>query len=349
MQSTSPLVKITSVLPMPLIVLFVLILAMASFLLSASETSIIGLSRIRLRHMLARGIKRAQSVQRLIVKLDKFIVAILVGNNFVNIAISAIVTAICVLLFGYKWGIVIATMTSAFFIVIICEITPKILAIKHTERIALAIAPLMEVLIRIFNPAIAIFTGVSNFIIKLMRIKPSKRSPLITEEELRLMIEMGKEEGFLSDEEGKMLHRIFEFGDINVCDVMVAKNKIVAVNINFAQEELLNIFVEQGHARLPVYNGTIDNIVGIIYARDLLYILRDKGLFLLQDLIQTACYVPPTLKVNELLRRFQADKSQIAVVVDEHKKTLGLVTLEDLVEEIVGEIEEKKSNHLNKN
>jgi CBS domain containing-hemolysin-like protein len=173
---------------------------------------------------------------------------------------------------------------------------------------------------------------------------------LITEEELRLMIEIGKEEGVLSDEERKMLHRIFEFGDTKVGDVMIPKEKIIAVNINTSPEELLNIFVEQGHARLPVYKDSIDNIVGVVYARDLLYILRDKGLFVLQDLIRGVYFVAFTLRVNELLRKFQSDKIQIAIVVDEHKKTLGLVTLEDLIEEIVGEIEEEHINHsLNKN
>jgi CBS domain containing-hemolysin-like protein len=208
----------------------------------------------------------------------------------------------------------------------------------------------MEAFINIFSPFIRLFIGISNFILKVLRIGPSKRSPLITEEELRLMIEVGKEEGVLSDEERKMLHRIFEFGDTKISEVMMPKEKIIAVNINTTSEELLNIFVEEGHARLPVYSGSIDNIVGIIYARDLLYILRDKGLFLLQDLIHNAYYTPVTMRVNELLRRFQIDKIQIAIVVDEHNKTLGLVTLEDLIEEIVGEIEEEHNNHfINKN
>ena len=159
------------------------------------------------------------------------------------------------------------------------------------------------------------------------------------------MIEVGKEEGVLSDEERKMLHRIFEFGDTRLSDVMLPKDKIIAVNINTSSQDLLNIFVEEGHARLPLYDGVIDNIIGIIYARDLLYILRDKGLFLLQDLVHEAYYAKPTMQVNELLRKFQTDKIQIAIVVDEHKKTLGLVTLEDLIEEIVGEIEEKQTNY----
>lgn len=333
------------ILSLPIILLSLSFLAIISFFLSASETSIIALSKIRLRHMIIQGVKRAQHIQRLVTNLDKFIIAILVGNNFVNIAISAIVTALSVQIFGYNWGIIIATFISTLFILIFCEITPKILATKHTEKIALFIAPFMGILIKILNPIIRIFIGISDSILRILRIPPSKRSPLITEEELRLMIEVGKEEGVLSDEERKMLHRIFEFGDIRLSEVMVPKDKIVAVGIDTTSEQLLNIFVEEGHARLPVYEGSVDNIIGIVHAHDLLYILRDKGLFVLQDLIHKPYYVPGTMRVNELLRRFQIDKIQIAIVTDEHNQTLGLATLEDLIEEIVGEIEEEHIKH----
>jgi CBS domain containing-hemolysin-like protein len=324
----------------PVIILFI-ILAVVSFFLSASETSIIALSKIRLRHMIVQGIKRAQSVQNLVTKIDKFIAAILIGNNFVNIAMSAIITALCIPIFGFKWGTIVATFVTAFFVLVFCEITPKMLATKHTDKIALLFAPIMERFMKALNPLSNFFIGISNFLLKIFNVSSTKRSPLITEEELKLMIEIGKEEGVLSDEERKMLHRIFEFGDTKVSDVMVHRDKMISVNINTTSEELLNLFVEEGHARLPVYNGTIDNIVGVIYARDLLYILRDKGLFLLQDLIHKAYYIPENMRVNELLRRFQANKIQMAIVVDEFNKALGLLTLEDLVEEIVGEIEEE--------
>ncbi|MDO8662012.1 MAG: hemolysin family protein [Candidatus Omnitrophota bacterium] len=317
------------------------ILAVMSFFFAVAETSVIALSKIRLRHMVSQGIKRAQSIQNLVTKLDKFIAAILVGNDFVNIAMAAIMTILFVPLFGAGLGATIATFITTLFVLIVCDITPKMLAAKHTEKSALIIAPMMEAFIRALNPIINFFVSISNFILRVFNVGPSNRSPLITEEELRVMIEVGKEEGVLSDEERKMLHRIFEFGDTKVNDVMVPKQKMTAVNINTTSEELLNIFVEEGHARLPVFNGTIDNIVGIIYARDLLYILRDKGLFLLQDLVHEAYYVPESMRVNELLRKFQLDKLQIAIVVDSAKKTLGLITLEDLIEEIVGEIEEE--------
>ncbi len=323
------------------IILILLILAAFSFFFSASETSLIGLSKIRLRHMLQQGVKGAACVQRLVSKLDKVIAAILIGNNIMNIAISSIVTGIFVQIYGYQWGVVFSTFVTTLVLLIFCEVTPKMLSAKHTEKMALVTAPLMEIAIIVLKPLILFFIGISNFILKVFHVSSPKRLPLVTEEELKTMIEIGKEEGVLSEEERKMLQRIFEFGDTKLSDVMVPKDKIIAVNANTSSDNLLDIFVEEGHARLPVYNGTIDKIVGIVYAHDLLYILRQKGLFLLTDLLQEVCFVSPVLRVSELLRRFQTEKMQIAIVTDKEGRTLGLVTLEDLLEEIVGEIEEK--------
>jgi CBS domain containing-hemolysin-like protein len=332
-------------LPVLSIIGLLVFLGLASFIFSAAEASLLGFNKLRLRHMIAKGIKRAQSIQRLVKNLDKVIAAILIGNNIVNIAISAIVTAIFIQIFGYRWGVVLATFSTTLAILIFCEVTPKILATKHTERTALLISPIMEALVSLLRPLLTFFTGISNFILKIFGLDYVKRSPLITEEELRTMIEIGREEGVLSDDKRKMLSRIFEFGETKVNQVMVPKDKIVSVSKKATPEELLNIFVEKGHSRIPVHQDSVDNIIGIIYARDLLYIIRDKGLFLLEDLIHSAYYVSTTTKVNDLLKKFQSDKIQIAIVVDDNKKTLGLVTLEDLTEEIVGEIEEVHVKH----
>ncbi|HNW40016.1 MAG TPA: hemolysin family protein [Candidatus Omnitrophota bacterium] len=326
-----------------IIFLIILVLVVLSFFFSASETAMIGLSKIRLRHMLQQQIKRAQSVARLVAKLDKVIAAILIGNNLVNIAVSAIVTGIFLPIFGYRWGVVVSTFTTTLFLLIFCEVTPKILASKHAEKVALFTAPFMEGALVILKPFITFFIGISNFLLKIFAADTAKKSPLITVEELKTLIEVGQEEGVLSEEERKMFHRIFEFGNTKLADVMVPKEKIIAVDINITSEDLLSIFVEEGHARLPVYQGKKDNIIGIVYARDLLYILREKGLFLLQDLLHGACFVPSSMRVSEMLRRFQTDKIQIAIIADKNNLALGLVTLEDLLEEIVGEIEEKHS------
>jgi putative hemolysin len=274
-------------------------------------------------------------------KLDKVIVTILVGNNFVNIAISSIVTAIFVFFYGAKIGVIASTFCTTFFILVFCEIAPKIFAVQHTEKTALFIAPLMKTILGIFGPVANFFTQLGNLIIRILGGRPPKRSPLVTEEELRLMIEVGKEEGVLSDEERRMLHRIFEFGDTLVSQVMKKKEDIVAIDVNATQEEFLNKCLEEGHSRIPVYEGSIDNVIGIVYAHDLLYVLKNKQLFIIRDLVEAPYYVEPTKRVNELLRDFQQKKIQIAIVVDKNRKTQGLVTLEDLIEEIVGEIEEE--------
>jgi CBS domain containing-hemolysin-like protein len=324
--------------------LFILIgvLVLCSFFFSASETSIIGLSKIRLRHLVAKGSRRAASVQRLVSRFDSFIAAILISNNFVNIALSAIITGFMVRLLGYQWGVVAATFITTVSVLVFCEITPKILAMKNAEKTALLVGPLMEALVRVLQPLVSVFIGVSNGLLRLIRITPTKRSPLITQEELRTMIEIGKEEGVLSDEERKMLHRIFEFGDTRLKDVMVPLNQMVAVNARSSVDEILDVLAEKGHSRLPVYQDSPDNVIGVLFVRDLLYILKDKGLFVLQDLLREPYFVKSSMRVNELLRIFQQDKVQLAIVVDEKKKAQGVVTLEDLLEEIVGEIEEDK-------
>lgn len=319
-------------------VIILIILAAFSFFFSATEASHIALNKIRARHLADKGVKGANSVLRLITKLDKMIAAILIGNNFVNVAISSLVTVIFTGIFGSHWGVVLATFFATMFLLVFCEIVPKTLAIHYSEKTALFTAPFLETFIRVFDSSINFFTNVSNCILRLFGEKPDKRSPLITEEELRLMIEVGKEEGVLSDEERKMLHRIFEFGDTRVDSVMVPKEKIVAIDKKSNPEKLLDILVEEGHARVPVYEGSLDTIVGIIYARDLLYVWKNKGLVIMADLIHPVYCVSANKRVNELLREFQLKHIQIAIVADDNQKTLGLVTLEDLIEEIVGEI-----------
>jgi putative hemolysin len=326
-----------------MIILVLIILAILSAFFAAAESALISISKIRLRHLMAKGDKRANRVYNLLTtRLDKFVAAILIGNNFVNIAISGIATILFLKYYGPKWGPAISIVCVSFFVLIFCEITPKIFGIQRSERFSLWAVSSVEVLIRIFEPLVFLFTKISNFIIRIFGSTPPKRSPLVTEEELRLMIELGKEEGVLSDEERKMLHRIFEFGDTTVGAVMVPREKIVSVDINSSIEDLLNIFVEQGHARLPVYENAKDNITGIIHAHELLHVWKNKELIVISDLVHPAYTVLPNKRVNELLREFQAKRVQIAVIVDDNQKALGIVTLEDLIEEIVGEIEEEK-------
>ncbi len=329
---------------LPVIFITLAVLVILSMFFALSETAFVALNKLRLRQLLKKKVKGAQSAQRVFSKMDQLISLILIGNNFVNIAISALVTSVFMLIFGPKWGVIIATVCVGIFIVIFCEIIPKLFAVQHSKRTALFLAPLLEHLIKIFSPLVTVFASFSNFVLRIFGGKPQKRVPLISEEELRIMIELGREEGVVTEQELKILHKTFEFSDLKVKDILISKDDIVAINIKDNASELMRVLVEEGHSRIPAYEGSIDNIKGIIYARDLLYLLSHKDLFLVSDIVHPAYFIGADKKISELLKEFQQKRLQIAIVTDSTGRTLGLVTLEDLLEEIVGEIEEDTYN-----
>lgn len=323
------------------IVLLILFLAASAFL-SLSEISLVGLSKIRLRHMVDRGVRGAKTVQRLVSQLDEVITTILVGSNFINAALTSVLTAAFILLLGENPGIVVSSIVSGCVILLFTDIFPKVYAARHAEKVSLWVSSPMWVLVRFFRPISRFMTRVTHAFLRLVGIKMSARSPLITEEELKLMIELGKEEGVLGEHERMMLHRIFEFGDLKVRDVMVQRDQMVVVPERASHDEVLTLLTEQGHSRIPVYRDSPDRVTGILYAQELLHIWREGWLIVLQDLIHLPFEVSPDRRVAELLQEFQRRHIQIAIVVDAQGRALGLVTLEDLVEEIVGDIQERQ-------
>jgi len=318
--------------------IFILLFVSAFF--SASETALLVLNRVRLRHMIAKGVKNAKLIHSLISDLDSLIATILVGNNFVNIFISVLVTFLFIDLFGNTFLVaLVATLVSASIVLFFGEIIPKILSLRNPEKVSISISRLMKIVVIVLMPITRLFTASGNYIMNLFGIPAKKHSPLITEEEVRLMIEAGKEEGLFGEEQRKMLHRIFEFGSTSVKDVMISKEDIVGIDISASQEELLNAMAESGHSRLAVYkNGSKDEIIGIIYVRDVLHLLRNGQLIKMPDLINAPYMVSPDKMVNDLLKDFQRMHIHLAIVLDVQGKTLGLVTSQDLLEEIVGEI-----------
>ena len=320
-----------------LITIFVLLIVSAFFALS--ETALISLNKIRLRNLMNKGSRNAKLVYTLLSNPDRLITSILVGNNVVNTAISVLIAFVLIHIYGEDIGMVLATVIGATVIVVFGEIIPKVFAVQRAEKTSLEIAVPLKFALDVLAPIARVFYAIGNGIIKIFGGE-AKRGPLITEEEIRLMIELGKEEGVLGDEERKMLHKIFEFGDTVVSEVMVPKDKVVAIDIEATAEDLLNLLVEEGHSRIPVYKGSQDNIVGVIYARDLLYIWQNKGLVIIPDLVRAAYFVQKNKRVSDLLKDFQHMKVQIAIVTDEKKQAIGLVTLKDLLEEIVGEMDE---------
>lgn len=319
-----------------LVVLFLLV----SFFLSLSEMSVVALSQLRLRHCVQRGVRNSVLLQKLVSRMDEVITSIVVANNFVNVGISSIGTALCIGWLGPGTGVLVATVGMGAIIILLGEVTPKVLAIRNADRIALALAPVLTVLVRILAPLTRGFTSFSNGLLRWAGVGLTPRSPLVTEEEIKLMIEVGKEQGILGEDERTLLHRIFEFGDLRIGDVMVPRDQVVCVHEGATHEEVLTVLTEQGHSRVPVYQGSPDRMTGIIYAQEMLHIWREGWLIRLQDLMHPPFEVRPDQRVSDVLREFQKRRVQIGIVVDASGRALGLVTLEDLIEEIVGELDE---------
>lgn len=321
-------------------VIIIVILLLFSAFFSASETALMVLNRVRLRHMISRGIRNSNIIYSLVSNLDNLIATILVGNNCVNIALSVIVTILFVYLFGNTFLVAfLSTLAASALVLLFGEILPKTFSLRAPEKVAIEVSPFMKALVFILTPVTKFFINISNAIMALFGIHPKKHSPLITEEEVRLMIEAGKEEGLFGEEQRNMLHRIFEFGMTLVKDVMIPRQMIIGVDISVTPEKLLNVMAEEGHSRIIVYkDNNIDNIVGLIYVKDVLHVLRNAQLVNIHDLVSKAYFVGPDKSVNELLKDLQKTDVQLAVVQDASGKTLGMVTIEDLLEEIVGEI-----------
>ncbi|MDO8730237.1 MAG: hemolysin family protein [Candidatus Omnitrophota bacterium] len=326
-----------------MLLVIALVLLVVSFFLTLSEMALVALSKLRLQHLVARGARNAQLLQRLVNRMDEVITSIVTMNNFINTALSSLGAALCIAWLGPQWGVLAATLLMGTVIVALAEITPKVFAIRHADRLALLLAPAVAILVRVVGPVTRIFTAFSNGLLRLCGVELKARSPLVTEEEIRIMIEVGKEHGVLSEEERTLLHRIFEFGDLKVEDVMIPREQMVAVHDKASHDEVLTLLTEKGHSRIPVYHDSPDRIVGVIYAQEILHIWREGWLIVLQDLIHPPFEVKPDSRVIDLLREFQRKHLQIAIVVDGEGKALGLATLEDLFEEIVGEIHQENA------
>ena len=327
--------------PVSTLVSILIVLFCFSAFFSASEAALIAINKVRLRHLVENKKRGARRIYGLVARMDKLIATILVGNNLANTAIAAIATSILTEMLGPGKGLLVATLVITVILIIFGELTPKVFATNHPEGVAFFGRHLVSLLIWILTPVTNVLTWISNVVIRLLGGNPHHRSPLVTEEEIKMMITIGKEEGFYGDSERKMLERIFHFDEIEVRDVMTSLSDIAAVEAGMSREDMERVFLEEGHNRIPVYQGVKANIVGIVYVRDMLYLFKNSELIHLEDLMSAPFFIEPHKKVNELMKEFQKRKIQIAIVRDQTSgKCLGLVTLEDLVEEIVGEIEE---------
>lgn len=272
-------------IPELILLLVLVVLFFVSAFFAAAEAALISLNKVRLRHLMEQKKRGAKRLYSIVSRMDKFIATILVSNNLVNTAIASISALLIARYFGERNAMIYGTVFITLFIVIFCELAPKTIATNHPEGVAFFVRHFVSVLIFVLQPVTKFLTWVSNGVIRLFGGNPHHRSPLVTEEEIKMMITIGREEGFYGDQQRKMLERVFHFDEIAVRDVMTPLEKVTAVSLDIDQDELERVLMEEGHNRIPVYDGHKDNIVGILYVRDLIYLIKNSSLIKIGDLI----------------------------------------------------------------
>jgi CBS domain containing-hemolysin-like protein len=290
--------------------------------------------------MVEEGVPRAELVEKLTEDPNRLLGTILIGNNVVNIVASAIATVLATDMFGNK-GVGIATGAITILVLIFGEITPKSIAKEKSEVVALKVATLIYFIVFIFKPFVYIFTVLSSFFIRILGGDPNEARSFITQEELRTMVGVSEEEGVLENVEKEMIFNVFDFAELQVKDIMVQRVDIVSIEQDAGYDEVMEVIKNEQFSRIPVYNETIDNIVGILNIKDLATIENLREGFNVSNYIRETFYIFEFKRIKELFNEMKKTRNHIAIVLDEYGGTVGLVTIQDLVEEIVGEIEDE--------
>ena len=323
-----------------LVLLLLCALLLASFS-AAAETALTTASRIKLRKQAEEGDVRARRTLLLVEHPQNVLSTILVVSNVSVIVASTVATILAISIF-VKFGEIISTIVLSFIVLIFCEITPKTIAVQAPEVWAKRLSAPVERFSFILHPIIVGLTFTTRGIVRLFGGGQVHRGPFVTEEELRLLVEVGEEEGVLEEEEREMIHNVFELADTVVREIMVPRIDIVSITGTASVEAAMDLIVQGGQSRIPVYDGTIDNIIGVLYAKDLLRILQmGQHPKEVSGLVRPAYFVPESKRLDDLLRELQHQHVHMAIVVDEYGSVSGLVTIEDLVEEIIGDIQDE--------
>ncbi len=314
------------------------VLIVFSAFFSLAETALLSVGKIRIRHLAETGDKRAKLVVRLLENPEQFLAAILIGNNIVNITASVLATDAALLYFGNS-GIAIATGLMTLFILIFGEVFPKTLASRNPEYTAMHVAKPITVVISILKPVVWFITTIVNSMIVLFGGKERVRHPFVTEELIKMMLRVGEKEGTIEKHERELIHRVFEFTNGRAHGVMTPREKIVCIEESETLDKALEMINKSGHSRLPVYRSDFDNVVGMIYAKDFLK-FRDYELNRIKvfQILRPLLIVKAGEEISSILKELQQKKMNISVVVDNNMKVIGLVSIEDILEELVGEI-----------
>ena len=320
-----------------LIILIFLIFLSAFF--SSAETAFTTVSSIKIRTLMDENNKKAFLVKKIIDNKTKMLSAILIGNNIVNISASSLATILVQKLFG-NYAVSIATGVLTILILIFGEITPKTIASLYALKLSLIYSKIIYFLMIALTPVIIVINYLANFVLFILRINPVSSSKTLTENELRTIVDVSHEEGVIEKEERQMINNVFDFGDAVAEDVMVPKIDMTMADINSTYDEIIDIFRKEKYTRIPIYQDSTDNVIGIINMKDLL-LYNSSAVFDIRNYLRSAFYTYETKKLSELMLEMKKTSVNIVIVLDEYGVTSGLITLEDLLEEIVGEIHDE--------
>ena len=316
-----------------MIVALIILIGLSAFF-SAAETAYNSLNEIRLRSKAEDGDAKAAHTLALVERYDSLLSTILIGNNIVNIGASSLATVLFTRLVGGVYGPTVSTIVMTLLVLAFGEITPKSMAKEMPETMAMAFAPVLSALVTIFTPLNALFGAWKKFLAK--RFDTGEKDT-ITEGELVTMVSEAENDGELTDRESQLIRSAIEFDDVEVEEILTPRVDVVAVEDDISLEELAQTFAESGYSRLPVYHDTVDNIIGVVHEKDF-YIARLKKSVTMEDLIAPTLYTTGSTQISQLLRTLREQHHHMAVVVDEYGGTEGIITLEDILEELVGEI-----------
>ncbi len=316
-------------------IIILVILLLLSMLFSSSETALTSLSRMRLRTMVDEKVKGAALVDKLMQNQRKLLTTILIGNNIVNIAASAIATKVAL---NYSANAVTyVTFGLTFIILIFGEVIPKNLANLKSEKVSLLIAPVINFCMYLFMPMAIIINGISSFLLKLLGVSLNDRQDTITESELKTIVNVSHEEGVLEIDERTMINNVFDFNDMTAGQIMTPRTDMIAVPKDSSYTKIMEIFEEERHSRLPVYNESYDDIIGILYLKDLVFGVNEEN-FVIDDYIRESFFTYEAKEIGKLFAELKSKRLSMAIILDEYGGTAGLLTLQDIVEEIFGDI-----------
>lgn len=315
-------------------VFLIMMLVILSAMFSGCETAFSTVNKMRLKNYAAQGNSKAKKALKIADSFDNALTAILIGNNIVNIASTSISTVLFTELFGSK-GVGIATAVMTITVLIFGEILPKTFAKEHAEKCAFFFAGPLSMLIVIFTPFVKFFTLIKNIISKLY--STSEKTPTVTEDELKYIIDEIEEEGVLEESESDLVRSALDFDETHVSEILIPRVKVIGIEINSTIEEIKNVFLTEMYSRLPVYEKNLDNIVGIITQKDFFKMLAENGNDI-HEIIQNVVFISEFKLINDALHEMQRSKTHMSIILDQYGGTKGIITMEDIIEELVGEI-----------